>query len=67
YMWTVYFAERNTPITNVAESIKTMIEWHKADPVDACEILRNNKVESSVQKNRNPFVDHPEWVDVIFG
>ena len=44
-----------------------MIEWHKADPVDACEILRNNKVESSVQKNRNPFVDHPEWVDVIFG
>lgn len=67
YMWTVYFAERNTPITNVAESIKTMIEWHKADPVDACEILRNNKVESSVQKNRNPFVDHPEWVDTIFG
>ncbi len=66
YMWTTYFATRGTPITNVAESVETLKEWHKLDPVDDTEMLRNNRVEASVQKNRNPFVDHPEWVDLIF-
>lgn len=66
YMWTTYFATRGTPITNVAESVETLKAWHKLDPVDDTEMLRNNRVEASVQKNRNPFVDHPEWVDLIF-
>lgn len=66
YMRTTYFATRGTPITNVAESVETLKAWHKLDPVDDTEMLRNNRVEASVQKNRNPFVDHPEWVDLIF-
>jgi len=39
-------------------------QWHKADPVDADEIKRNNGVEK-IQKNRNPFIDHPEFVEQI--
>ena len=66
YMWTTYFATRGTPITNVAESVETLKARHKLDPVDDTEMLRNNRVEASVQKNRNPFVDHPQWVDLIF-
>ncbi|MFV0365284.1 MAG: endonuclease I family protein [Mangrovibacterium sp.] len=43
-----------------------LIKWHSDDPVDPFEIRRSNIVYSN-QKNRNPFVDHPELVDYLFG
>ena len=48
-------------------SLGTLLEWHIADPVDAAERTRNDLVHSDYQKNRNPFVDHPEWVVAIYG
>lgn len=44
----------------------TLIEWHEQDPVDQAEIDRHEGVYG-YQGNRNPFVDHPEWVEEIFG
>jgi endonuclease I len=44
----------------------TLLAWHNADPVDAGEQLRNDRVYSLYQLNRNPFVDHPEWVNLTF-
>jgi endonuclease I len=38
-------------------------QWHKQDPVDALELLRNDEIYNHWQHNRNPFIDHPEWVD----
>ena len=38
-----------------------MYNWHIADPVDAKESRRNDLVYSQ-QSNRNPFIDHPEYV-----
>ena len=46
--------------------LSTLIDWHNADPVDSFEIRRNNTIYS-FQKNRNPFIDHPELVDYIYG
>ncbi len=46
--------------------LSTLLEWHKADPVDRFEIARNNIIYS-FQENRNPFIDHPEFVDKIWG
>lgn len=39
----------------------TLLAWHAADPPDSAEQLRNELVYS-YQGNRNPFIDHPEWV-----
>jgi uncharacterized protein len=43
----------------------TLLQWHKQDPVDAFEMNRNNVIQS-IQGNRNPFIDHPEWADLIW-
>jgi hypothetical protein len=46
--------------------LSTLLEWHEQDPPDAFEINRNNVVYS-YQNNRNPFIDHPEFVGYIWG
>jgi endonuclease I len=45
--------------------LTTLLAWNAQDPVDAKEQHRNDVVYS-YQGNRNPFIDHPEWVDDIF-
>ncbi|MBN1826930.1 MAG: endonuclease [Candidatus Eisenbacteria bacterium] len=42
-----------------------LLQWHEDDPVDDKERSRNDVVYS-YQGNRNPFIDHPEWVAGIF-
>lgn len=55
--------------TNVGEprlgKLCTLLAWHEADPVSEFEQNRNN-VLYEYQGNRNPYVDHPEWVDLIY-
>ncbi len=46
--------------------LSVLLEWHADDPVDAIESDRNDVVYS-FQGNRNPFIDHPEWVAIVFG
>ena len=48
-------------------SMDMFLKWHKQDPVSKKEIDRNEAVHKSKQKNRNPFVDYPYLVDLIFG
>jgi len=45
--------------------LQTLLEWHFDDPVDDKERDRNDAVYT-YQGNRNPFIDHPEWVGYIF-
>lgn len=52
----------NLPISQSEE--KTLRQWHKLDPVDADEIRRHDLIAKH-QKVRNPFIDHPEVVDMI--
>jgi uncharacterized protein len=55
----------NTYPTPYHGKLSVLLEWHKLDPVDAFEMNRNNVIQS-IQGNRNPFIDHPEWVDLIW-
>ncbi len=41
-------------------------QWNTQDPPDAFEQHRNQVIHDSFQHNRNPFIDHPEWVDAIW-
>lgn len=45
--------------------LKLMIRWHSLDPVSAKEIARNNAAYT-FQGNRNPYVDHPEYVAQVW-
>lgn len=45
--------------------IKVLLKWHHNDPVSPREIKRNNEVYK-IQNNRNPFIDHPEYVEAIW-
>jgi endonuclease I len=52
--------------TNLMGKLGTLLAWHSADPVSNPERLRNERIYTLYQHNRNPFVDHPEWVDAVF-
>jgi endonuclease I len=42
-----------------------ILEWQAADLPTAHDVLRNDAIQT-FQGNRNPFVDHPEWVAIAF-
>jgi len=73
YMATRYYGEdgswQNNAMVNGAEpkawALALLYQWHIQDPVSPKEINRNNAVYN-VQHNRNPYIDHPEWVDSVW-
>jgi hypothetical protein len=46
--------------------LSTLLAWHELDPVDDFERQRNEKIYTTYQHNRNPFIDHPTWVTAVF-
>lgn len=47
-------------------AIEMLLKWHRNDPVSEKEKVRNTEV-FRIQGNRNPFIDHPELVEYIWG
>ncbi len=47
-------------------ALEMLLAWHNADPVSQKEIDRNDAIYD-FQGNRNPFIDHPEYVASIWG
>ena len=70
YIWTTYTDYNDyypLDILDIFQSYDTLLSWHAQDKPDMMEGNRNDYSESSKQKNRNPFVDHPELAWRIFG
>lgn len=58
-----YFAVRyNKSIGPNEEAV--LREWNREDPPDEKEQKRNDRIQN-IQSNRNPFIDHPEFIDRI--
>jgi endonuclease I len=47
--------------------LSVLLQWNRQDPPDAFEKRRNERIYTTWQHNRNPFIDHPEWVTSIWG
>jgi endonuclease I len=46
--------------------LSVLKQWNVEDPPDAFEERRNQLIYDRYQHNRNPFIDHPEWVESIW-
>lgn len=74
YMSTRYYGEDSswdvTAMTDGADlkdwAVATLLHWHEIDPVSQKEIDRNNTIYEDYQHNRNPFIDHPEYANMIW-
>ncbi|MFK5857421.1 MAG: endonuclease [Bacteroidota bacterium] len=78
YMATRYDGSDGVPNLQVVDQVNTypnpkhgklsqLILWNTQDPPDAFEMNRNDVIYYNYQNNRNPFIDHPEYVDEIWG
>ena len=74
YMSTRYFNEDGgwpgSAMVNGAQletwALNMMLEWHAEDPVSDKELDRNDAIYN-IQNNRNPYIDHPEYVGLLWG
>jgi endonuclease I len=62
-----YFTMYSQDLCNINRVIETslLIKWNKEHPVDNEERDRNDKIEE-IQGNRNPFVDHSDYLERAF-
>ncbi len=56
----------NSPATFQMAQLSLLVKWHVDDPVDAFETNRNEVIYSK-QGNRNPYIDHQEFVCRVWG
>jgi len=61
-----YIPSDNSTSEPVYALLNTLLQWHLEDDVDEWEQNRNNIIYN-YQGNRNPFIDHPEFVTLIWG
>jgi len=64
-MYSEYTLLESNPSVYQMAQLSLLLQWHVQDPVDAFEQNRNNVIYS-YQKNRNPFIDYPQFVDLIW-
>lgn len=78
YMATRYEGGSGEPDLEVVDRVNTypnpehgklsvLLLWNQQDPPDDFEMNRNDVIYYDYQHNRNPFIDHPEFVDAIWG
>jgi hypothetical protein len=77
-MATRYNGGGNEPSLEVVDMVNTspnpqhgklsqLLLWNVEDPPDDFEQNRNDVIYYQYQNNRNPFIDHPEFADAIWG
>lgn len=60
--------DANTGSGKTMGKLSDLLKWNLQYPVAATEIQRNEAIaDKSIQGNRNPFIDHPEYACKIWG
>ncbi|VEU83065.1 endonuclease [Acholeplasma hippikon] len=62
----LYISLRYNLNIDVVGNLDMFLRWHEQDPVNEFELTRNNRIQG-IQQNRNPFIDFPELVYVVYG
>ena len=62
-----YLPSNNNTSDPVHAKLSDLLLWHMQDPVDDWERNRNNIIYYNYQNNRNPFIDQPEFAELIWG
>ncbi len=73
YVTVRYYTEdaawTTSPMTDGADilpwAVNMLLDWHEADPVSRKELERNGEIYG-MQGNRNPFIDRPEFADLMY-
>ncbi len=62
------YLDLSSGATGVHGNFDDLYSWATSgiDPVDDYEVNRNNIIYKDYQHNRNPFVDHPEFIIMIY-
>jgi len=60
-----YIPEDQNTNDPIHAKLSALLQWHQQDPVDDYERTRNNVIYQ-YQDNRNPFIDHPGYVNMIW-
>lgn len=65
---TTRFYDYSSGASGVHGNFDALYDWATSgiDPVDDQEVKRNNIIYSDYQHNRNPFIDHPEFIIMIY-
>ena len=72
YKWTsgsgsvIYSGNENVNFGLTDYAVKLFTEWNEIDPPDEFEIQMNNAL-NDIQGNKNPFIEHPEYINLIWG
>ncbi len=74
YMATRYYGEDSSwPGSDMVDgaepkawALAMLLQWHRDDPVSQKETDRNNAVYA-LQHNRNPYIDYPLYVEMVWG
>ncbi|MCH5180106.1 MAG: endonuclease [Erysipelotrichales bacterium] len=72
YLYTRYYDTEKLKFENVITTKfdtpeaawDIILKWNEIDPVDYLEVQRNEEV-AKIQGNRNPYIDHPEFINMI--
>ena len=62
-----YLPPNNNTSDPIHAKLSDLLVWHMQDPVDDWERNRNDIIYYDYQNNRNPFIDHPEFAELIWG
>jgi endonuclease I len=64
--WTSDMLAKNAYPAFTDWAVNLLLKWHRQDPVSQKELDRQEAVYAK-QGNRNPFIDHPELAEYIWG